>query len=105
MGLKLTTNAWSSSAAVRLCRSPGGFVHGDHEISSVDVFFARGIATSEQLVIVHSTLERWNEKAIDRDAEDLDDFVEDVERGVGSSAFDVGNGLTRDACGFGERGL
>jgi hypothetical protein len=49
--------------------------------------------------------ERWNEEPVDRDAEGPDDLVEDVEGGVGGAAFDIGDGLTRDAGGFGEGSL
>jgi hypothetical protein len=103
--VKLATNARSSSSAVPLCPSPGGFVDGDEQVAGVDVFVASGSATSEQLVIVHDTLERRNEEPVDRDAEGPDDLVEDVEGGVGGAAFDIGDGLTRDAGGFGEGSL
>jgi hypothetical protein len=46
-----------------------------------------------------------NEKAVDGDTEGVDDAIDDVEAGVGGSAFDFRDRLPAEAGGIGECGL
>jgi hypothetical protein len=75
------------------------------EIARVDELVTCGISTPQQFGFVNNAGKRWLEQTVNRDPERPDDFIEDVERDVCGTAFDVGDGLSSDAGSFGERGL
>lgn len=46
-----------------------------------------------------------DEKAVDGDTKGIDDAIDDVETGIGGSAFDFGDRLAAEAGGVSESGL
>jgi hypothetical protein len=102
--LSLTSHPRSSSVAEPPC-SAGSLFDCVERFKGVDGVFASGSTTSSKLIVVHKSRIVENEKAVDGDTEGVDDAIDDVEAGVGGSAFDFRDRLPAEAGGIGECGL